>query len=475
MKNQPLTLTIFGATGDLYQNKLSVSLFDLFSEGLLPTDFIIIGFARRSFTDDDFRTFTYNAILNKKKDVNIEKLHIFLSHIIYLVGNLDTLEDFVSLGKHLSLLDEQKGVCTNKLFYLSVPPSLYEVIFKNISRAGLTGSCVPTETNTNEATPWTRVLVEKPFGQNIEEAEHLDMLLGELFDESQVFRIDHYLAKETVQNLLTFRFSNGVFESLWNNKDIEKVRIIVHETNVVGARGAFYDGIGALRDVGQNHMLQMLAHIAMENPGGMNHELIRKARAEVIEKVFLLEGDASTAVIRGQYDGYLQEAQVKPESTTETFFRIALGINNKRWNGVLFELESGKALKEESVKVEVYFKETTSCLCPVAHTDGHQNILTFTIQPNDGISFKFWFKRPGFDFELEPQNLSFKYSESALPGQIHDAYERVLYDCINGDQTLFTNTKEIMAEWNLITKIIKSWQSSPLTMYSKGSAGEDIK
>ena len=427
MMNNPLTLTIFGATGDLYKNKLSSALFGLFSSGLLPENFDIVGFARRPMTDLEFQNFTNEAILAKNKSGNIKNLRKFLSHLKYVQGDLKNPESFKNLSEKLAQSDEKKEFCANKLFYLAVPPALYGNIFKNISEAGLTVPCAPSVLGRKAA--WTRVLVEKPFGKDKKEAERLDKMLGELFDESQIFRIDHYLAKETMRNLLAFRFQNGVFESLWNNKNIERIRIVFHEKEALSERGAFYDGVGALLDVGQNHMLQMLAIIAMENPHSEKAEKIQDARRAVLQKTIILN-KGKNKILRGQYDGYTKENNVKSDSKTETFFRVELGIDNPRWRGVLFEMESGKALSESDVYIEVCFKKLNSCL--------------------------------KFPISLNKKNLS-------------DAYGKVLYDCISGDRTIFVSTEEIMFEWKLVTNIIKLWQKIPLVSYPKGSLAENIK
>jgi len=468
--NKPLTLIIFGSTGDLYRNKLSVALFDLFKGGLLPEDFSIIGFSRRDFDDNAFMEFTKENLLFKKGKELESDINIFLKHFKYTKGDLGNLEDFKNLNKKLAQDDEERGICTNKLFYLSVRPSFYETILNNIYKAGLAIPCVHDSLKREEA--WTRVLVEKPFGKNLEEAKKLDLLLCELFDESQIYRNDHYLAKETLQNILTFRFANNVFESLWNKEHISKIKIISNEINELKDRGEFYDGLGALRDVGQNHMLQMLALVTMENPIEMTSENIHKARTGLLEKVQLINEDK---IIRAQYEGYLNELKVDPKSETETFFRIFLGVKNERWDEVVFELESGKALHSAGVSIQVYFKENKNNFCSKENPCEHGNVLTFFIQPNDGISFKFWIKEPGFDFKLIEKDLSFIYSRDNIESKVHDAYERVLYDCIRGDQTLFANTKEIMAEWNLITFIINLWQKYPLKIYQQGSIVEDIK
>jgi glucose-6-phosphate 1-dehydrogenase len=423
--HSPLTLVVFGATGDLYQNKLALALFNLFTLDLLPSHFGVVGFARRDWTNVEFQTFTREAILKKNPEAG-QAAHFteFLSHFKYVQGDLENVQDFLKLGAELAAYDEKKKICTDKLFYLATPPVLYATIFKNISLAGLTLPCASGVEDREKA--WTRVLVEKPFGKNILDAERLDQLLGELFDESQIFRIDHYLAKEALQNILTFRFIDGSLEPLWNNQNIEKVRIIFHEENIVGKRGAFYDELGALRDVGQNHMLQMLALVAMENPGTLSGSAMHKARAAVLGITSLLPGER---IVRGQYEGYLQETGVSPGSTIETFFRISLGVGNERWRGVPFEFEGGKGLNEAQVKVEIHFKDTKK---------NH----TFLISANKSVPY--------------------------------DAHEKVLYDCIIGDQTVFTTTPEIMAEWKIVTDTIAAWQRVPLAIYKKGSAGAEI-
>ncbi|MDE2399526.1 MAG: glucose-6-phosphate dehydrogenase (NADP(+)) [Patescibacteria group bacterium] len=420
--HRPLTIVVFGTTGDLYQNKLATALFDLFSSGFLPAKFTILGFARKPLADLEFRKFSEAAIKKRGKKINKTKLVAFLKHLEYIQGDLNSIESFKNLRLKLASNDKKNGACSNKLFYLAVPPTFYRSIFQSISKTGLSVPCATKEGD--KKCTWTRILVEKPFGQDIKEAENLDKMLGKLFDESQIFRIDHYLAKEAVQNILNFRFNNGIFEPLWNNKKIEKVRIVFHENNNVSNRGAFYDDLGALRDVGQNHMLQLLALIAMDNPAQMNKKEIHAARQMILENTKF-----RNVLVRGQYEGYLNEKDVKGDSNTETFFRLNVSINIPRWKGVCFELESGKALANGEVFIEVYFKNIN------AH-------LTFSISSNEGVTY--------------------------------DAYEKVLYDAILGDQTLFVSTKEIMSEWVLITDIIKKWQKIPLVIYKKGSKGEDI-
>jgi glucose-6-phosphate 1-dehydrogenase len=299
-------------------------------------------------------------------------------------------------------------------------------------------------------------------------------MLGRLFREEQIFRIDHYLARETLQNILTFRFSNTIFEPVWNNNYIEKVEIRLLETIGVELRGAFYEDIGALRDVGQNHLLQMLAIIAMDHPGPIRVDSIRRERARIISSLIPPAVNAiKDSVVRGQYIGFTGEKDVHADSTTETYFRIKAYLDNDRWRGVPFYLESGKALKEKKTEIAVYFKENEPCFCPSSHKErSHQNIFTFKIQPDEGISIRFWARQPGLGEDIERRDFAFNYGEGSTLRT--DAYERVLYDCIQGDQTLFVSTDEVTAAWEYITSILNNWLQTELHKYEKGSGGPEV-
>ncbi len=462
----PTCFVILGVTGDLAQKKLFPALLDLYAKDVLPSSFHIIGFSRREMRTEEFRDFVKEAISKKNHGYSPNLVEKFLSHLSYVQGLFDDLSAYKRLASYLSAIDMQLEQCSNKLFYLSVPPTLYEMICTNLSKSGLMIPC-------GGGLGWARLLIEKPFGKDIETARMLDGLLGQLFQEEQIFRIDHYLAKETMQNILAFRFSNTLFEPLWNNKHIQSVEINLYENVTVGSRGAFYDPVGALRDVGQNHILQMLALVAMEKPASSESNLVRTERAHVLQKLKKIS-DTSIAkyVVRARYEGYETEAGVPQESQTETFFSIEAHVDNKRWKGVPFYLTSGKALKESKVEIKIHFNDTdpTSFLPPQYPTQEH-NTLTFRIQPDEGISLLFWVKAPGFETKIEPKELSFKYADHVVKEQIPDAYEKVLFDCIKGDQTLFTTTDEVLAEWEFITPILKSWNKVPLRTYAKGSEG----
>ncbi|OHA21820.1 MAG: glucose-6-phosphate dehydrogenase [Candidatus Taylorbacteria bacterium RIFCSPHIGHO2_01_FULL_51_15] len=470
MSQKPLTIVIFGATGDLFQKKLAGALFDLHEKKLLPESTKIVGFSRKSFSHDQFRAFIQNS-LSLRAGGKILEPDEFIAKAWYHAGDLNNKESYVSLEKFLEEHDRLLGACSDKLFYLAVPPTLYETVFKRLSASDLTIPCAPGLPDEEKA--WTRVLVEKPFGNNEKEAARLDRMLGTLFEEEQIFRIDHYLAKETMQNIVSFRFSNGLFEPLWNRRHVERVEVTFLEKDGVSSRGPSYDPVGALRDVGQNHLLQMLALVAMENPKDLDAKELRAARAKVLRYALLAKGDLAHSIVRGQYEGYKGEAGIAPDSATETYFKLKMSVKNNRWRGIPFYLESGKALKESNVAISVFFKPTP-CLCPEGHTNAHQNVLSFGLFPRAEISIVFWAKKPGFHFQLEPKRLAFSFPEGALAHEVPDAYERVLLDAIRGDQTLFPSTEEVKRQWKIITPILEKWTSVPLHVYEKGSKGPTI-
>ena len=419
----------------------------------------MVGFSRRSFTREEFRSFIREKINIKPGQYKEEDVKHFIDHMYYEQGDFDSSQSYAQLAQRLKNLDDTFHQCSNKLFHLSVPPSLYESIFVHLHNSGLTIPCAGDE-------GWTRVLVEKPFGNDIETARKLDKRLAELFKENQIFRIDHYLAKEALQNILCFRFANSLFEPLWNRKHIDKVHIKLVEKIGVGTRGATYDAMGALKDVGQNHLLQMLAVITMEPPATMDADNIRAERAKIIKKLLPMRPrNVSSNIVRGQYEGYRTEPGVKENTQTETYFRIVAHLNNSRWKGVPFYLESGKELSETKTEINIYFKNGKE---EKAYED-RQNVLTFRIQPDELIKIGFLVKTPGFTMDVEPKILKFKYSDYESHSILPDAYERVIYDAIIGDQTLFTSTDEVMAAWKYITSIIFTWHKVPLCIYKKGA------
>jgi glucose-6-phosphate 1-dehydrogenase len=467
--NIPTTFIIFGATGDLVRRKIAGSLLNLYSKGLMPDDFQVLGVSRRDYTDSQFREFIFENAL-KKLGNKFDKNNVdnFLKKLTYIKGYFNEKSTYDRINECLLSKTGGLNFCDNKLFYLAVPPKFYMGIFKNLAKSGLTLSCSP------EA-GWTRILVEKPFGRDISTAAKLDRMLGKLFMEKQIFRIDHYLAKDTIRNILFFRFSNIIFEPVWNNNYIEKVEIKLLEDLDIGTRGSFYDNIGALRDVGQNHILQMLALITMENPKGHSAEKIRNGRIKILKSIVGMDNpeDIEKKIIRGQYKGYTENKDISGDSTTETYFNIKAFISNKRWKGVPFYLQSGKALNSKNTEIVIYFHNVIDCLCPKEHENlEHQNILTIKIFPKEGIFIRFWAKKPGLYTDLEPRDLEFEYE--TIENKNTDEYGKVLLDCMKGDQTLFTSTEEVKLAWKYITPILKNWSKTKLHIYEKSSSGPII-
>ncbi len=463
----PTIFVIFGATGDLALHKLLPALYDLYLKDILPLKFEIVAFARRPFTDVSFRDLAKIEIL--KKPVDESKILVFLERIKFTQGLFDTIESFEKLGHFLLNIDQNTfGACSNKLFYLAVPPNYYESIIVNLSSSGLTIPCGGDE-------GWTRVLIEKPFGQNLASAERLDLLLGKLFEENQVFRIDHYLAKETIQNILSFRFGNGIFEPLWNNESISRIEIELYEKEGIGNRGNFYDSVGALRDVGQNHMLQMFALVAMDKPKRFDAESIRKNRSKALVHLKHIHSkNIGTNVRRMRYKGFLNEQGVMNDSKTETFFSFTAFSTESKWKDVPFVFSSGKALNLSETSIKVYFRNPESLFLDSSDKP-LQNILTFRIQPTEGIDIVFASKTQNQSSVVEARTLSFEYSALGSNLKSVSAYEKVLIDAVRGDQTLFISTEEMRAEWEFIMPIIEGWKDLPLDEYEKNSDPKALK
>ncbi len=460
----PTIMVVFGARGDLSKRKLYPAFFDLYKKGILPNKFVLLGISRSKMTNEEFKSIVRSSIKNfYGKEASDGEVDDFLDFIRYESGLFEDISTYKKAANFFIEIDKKWKVCSNKLFYLAVSPVYYSLILKNLDKSGLTIPCTKEE-------GWTRVLIEKPFGSDYKTAKQLDKLLGDLFLEEQIFRIDHYLAKEAIQNILAFRFSNSIFEPIWNKKYIEKVEVSLFETLDVSERGSFYDGIGALRDVGQNHILQMLSAVAMNNPEKLSSDKIRSKRAELLSSIKIPTKKEVLSFVKGQYEGYTNEKGVAKNSKTETYFKINAFIENSRWSGVPFILESGKAMLESKAEIKVYFKESKTCLCSEPHKKhSHQNILTFQIQPEQSISIRFFTKSPGLTLKYSQKEMSFKYGGDSLSKVMPDAYEKILFDCMVGDQTLFTNTKEVLTSWKFITKILDVWKDMPPVLYKKGT------
>jgi len=452
----PTIFVIFGITGDLAARKLLPALLSLYSKKLLPQRFSIIGFSRRAFSREEFRDYVRSRMNVKPGQFKEEDIKHFLDHMSYEQGFFDMPASYARLAEKLQGIDARWGQCSNKLFHLSVPPNLYEGILQQLSDSRLTEPCA-------DDTGWTRVLIEKPFGNDLETARALDKLLGKLFKEEQIFRIDHYLAKEALQNMMAFRFFNPMFEPLWDRRYIDKVHIKLFEEIGIEGRGAFYDAAGALKDVGQNHMLAMLATVAMNRPRSWTPADIRRERALILGKLKKIPARSlKERAVKGQYVGYSSETGVPPKSMTDTYFRLEAFLDTSAWKGVPFYLESGKAMAESKTEIDIYFKSSTNV--------NGENILTFRIQPDEGIKVKFFVKHPGYDFNVEPKTLKFKYADNpSFNADKPNDYERLINDAFIGDQTLFASTDEIMASWKFIASILEAWKGLPLVTYEKGA------
>jgi glucose-6-phosphate 1-dehydrogenase len=461
----PTAIVLLGATGDLAQKKLLPALMDLYAKELLPDRFHIVAFSKADHTHESYRLFAREQI-NKKSEHPEPLLTTFLAQITYVQGQFDEPGSYERIKHALDAYDEHIGMCTSKLFYLAVPPTYYETIFERLASVKLEQPCIVGE-------GWTRILVEKPFGNDLTHARHLDQKLSQLFREEQIYRIDHYLAKDAIQNILSFRFSNTLFSHTWNSEYIDAVYINVFEKFDVATRGAFFDGVGALRDVGQNHMLQMLALIAMEYPETLTADTLRQKRTEVL-RALKIPGpiDLDTHIVKGQYDGYLDVPHVAPHSKTETYFAVKTFLDTPRWRGVPFYLEHGKAMERSSVEISIRFKSSEQCVCGTDTSHDHPNFVRFSISPQEKITVRFWVRSPGTKYALEPNDLVFDRSMlTESQNVIADAYEEVLFDALSGDQTLFVSNAEQEAAWNYITAILSLWQSTTPLPYTRGETG----
>ncbi len=456
----PTVLVILGATGDLVTKKIVPSLFKLYESHALPRKFRVVGLSKQSISKTGFEDHVYAILhlkLRRKHTSYTARFAHFFSHV---QGWFEKMESYKRLAEALLEIDDEWGVCTNKIFYLAASPEHYETIFRNLARSGLTIPCGPNG-------GWTRVLVEKPFGKDARTAERLDTLLGTLFREEQIYRIDHYLAKEMLQNILTFRFGNNLFEDVWNRKHIESIDIRLWEKIGVEDRGVFYEGVGALRDVGQNHLLQMLALVTMDRPQNMGAKEIRQKREAMLRTLkSLSKEEIRTNTFRAQYKGYRKIQHVSPRSNVETYFKLRAYLSHPRWAGIPITMESGKRMGRTEKKIVVTFRHPVPCLCP--RGVHYKNKVTFHLEPEEAITVEFWSKKPGLTTEFEKREIEFHYRGAGKRVQYTEEYGKLLLDAIKGDQTLFIDTQEVGAMWRFTDPIVRAWQKNivPLELYA---------
>ncbi len=462
--NNPTSFVIFGGTGNLAETKLLPALFDLYVNDILPDKFVVIGLSRKDWSDEEYQNFVYESIERKGHGHSTKKVNEFCKHFVYVSGNFTDVDSYEKIGKALQEFDDNIKQCTNKLFYLAVPPQFYGDIFSKLSDSNIMALC-------DNVGSWSRLLVEKPFGSDLKTAKALEKQLCELFKEEQIYRIDHYLAKDAIENIISLRFANSILSNSWNNEHIESISILLSEKKDVATRGSFYDGVGALRDVGQNHMLQILALLTMKCVDIKDVTSVRNERALILQS---LVSDMSKSIVRGQYEGFTETDGVNSESETETYFRLNTEIDTDMWKGVVFIMEAGKALDRDTAEAIVTFKSNDKCNCDIKdEIHSHKNVLTITFSPEQQIKLSMWVKRPGFDFILEERELELVHTDT-VDTHSPEAYERVLYDCISGDLTRFVSGDEVIAAWKFISPVLNAFNELPLHRYRSGSSGSEI-
>lgn len=468
----PSTLIIFGVTGDLSRKKLMPAVYDLANRGLLPPGFALVGFARRDWEDQDFSQLVHDAVRDHCRTPFDEAVWKQLEQgIRFVQGSFDDPEAFLELKRTVDELDAERGTLGNHAFYLSIPPKMFPVVTEQLKVSGLTEK---------REGSWSRVVVEKPFGSDLRTARELNAIVESVFAPDDVFRIDHYLGKETVQNLLTLRFANQMYEPIWNSNYVDHVQITMAEDIGVAGRAAYYDGIGAARDVIQNHLLQLLALTAMEEPVSFKAADLRAEKEKVLSAVRLPE-DLATATARGQYDGgwqggekvlgFLEEAGMDPESTTETFAAIKLDIATRRWQGVPFYLRAGKRLGRRVTEIAIVFKRVPEDVYGNTQAPLGQNALVIRVQPDEGVTLRFGSKVPGVGTQVRDVTMDFGYGH-AFTEASPEAYERLILDVLLGDPPLFPRHQEVELSWKILDPIEEFWatQGQP-EQYRPGTWG----
>lgn len=459
----PTSIVIFGASGDLTQRKLIPSLFNLCRKGRMPKDFRIVGHSKTPFTDEQFRA---HLAEGTKEFASFQytdaEWNDFAQCVFYHTGTNTEEADFQKLDGFLS---KAEGGAGNRLYYMATPPGLFPDI---IDLLGTTGQL-------HEETGWRRVVIEKPFGTDLATARSLNLQIHKPLGENQIYRIDHYLGKETVQNILVARFANTIFEPLWNRNYIDHVQITVAEQVGVEHRAGYYDTVGVLRDMFQNHLLQLATLVAMEPPASFKADALRNEKVKVLTSIQPLLGDSiAQNTVRGQYEGYRQEEGVKPDSTTPTFGALRLQIDNWRWQGVPFYLRSGKCLPDKFSQITIQFKLPPHLLFPHTDTTMSPNVLVLYLQPDEGIHWRFEAKVPDTAADMRSVDMEFQYADSFGQTVIPEAYERLLLDALAGDASLFTRADEVEAAWSFIDPVLHAWESDqipPLTFYKQGTWG----
>lgn len=472
-------LVIFGATGDLTARKLIPAIYNLSKEGQLPSHFACVAFARRKKTHEQFREEMKEAIQKFSRSGIDDNVWKSLSeHIYYHCSEFHEDEGYESLQKFLHQLDNQLGTRGNHLYYLSTQPSFFPLIIEKLHKHKLIYPVTQKD-------KWSRIIIEKPFGHDYQSAVNLQKEIAKYLDESQIFRIDHYLGKETVQNILVFRFTNPIFEASWNNRHIDNIQISVSEEQGIGTRGRFWEEAGMLRDIVQNHMMQLLSLVAMEPPINFLANSIRDEKVKVIQSIRPFPKNIEQGIVRGQYGkgfidgkeviGYREEENVDKNSDVETFVAAKIYIDNWRWAGVPFYLRAGKRLPIRTTEIAISFKDAPNYLFKKDGYNIESNVLVIRIQPDEGISLRMNCKVPGLAQTIQPVKMSFHY-KSYFGSTPPEAYERLICDCMAGDSTLFARADELLASWKLFTPVLEYWlnkKADSSFIYPSGTWGPD--
>jgi len=470
------TVILFGASGDLAKRKVIPAMYDLAQYNSLGECYAIVGFARTPMTDETFRSNVGEAAktISEVGPIDPQKWSDFAANLFYAEGDYSDPDSYSRLVRRLSELEAAKKLCGNRLFYLSTPPEVYPDIVEQLGRAGLARPSTPNS--------WVRIIIEKPFGRDLASAKELNKIVLNVFEEKQIYRIDHYLGKDTVQNLLVLRFGNGIFEPLWNRNYVDQVQITAAETLGVERRGGFYETAGALRDMIQSHVLQLTSLVSVEPPASFDATAVRNEKLKVLQSIrpFNLEMVAQW-VVRGQYapgkiteklaPGYREEHGVKPDSRTETFVAMRLLVDNWRWAGVPFYLRTGKRLAKRSTEIMIQFKRAPHIV--FREREVEPNRLVLNIQPDEGVSVSFGAKRPGTEMSIGNVTMNFSYKEG-FGGTARSAYATLLNDCLRGDATLFDRGDSVEAAWSLVDPILDVWSAAKtagVPVYASGTWG----
>ncbi|MFP4052885.1 MAG: glucose-6-phosphate dehydrogenase [Phycisphaerae bacterium] len=478
---EPFVLVIFGASGDLTSRKLMPAVCSLFCQQHLPEDFILLGYGRTEMTDDEFRqkVLEESELRCKREDRCQTRCEKFVEHLHYQHGQYDDSDDIGRLKQRIGSLCDERDMPPNCLFYLSTPPRVFGTIASLLDANGL------ARRSNGDGEPWSRIVIEKPFGYDLATASDLNVQLSEAFDEEQIYRIDHYLGKETVQNLLVLRFANAIFEPLWNQKYVDHVQITVGETLGVEGRGSYYDRAGAIRDMAANHMMHLLSLVAMEPPVSLSADAVRDEKVQVLRALRPISPEcAAGEVVQGQYTagevdgeqvpGYREEEDVPEDSVTPTYVAFKAMVDNWRWAGVPFYLRHGKRLAKKVTEISIHFREVPRVLFNLPPTGPMDpNVLVVRIQPDEGVSLQFQVKRPGPSMHIEPFEMNFTYAGS-FGQDPPDAYERLLLDAALGDATLFTRSDETEAAWAFVNPLLEGCRQqdpSKMANYESGTWG----